>query len=153
MINEVFLEADDPKDTPSEFLKQLPTNVITSMAQIWRAKAKKQGHDVVEFDPKTKCVKKTHLGLIDYLRRDKKGRKAKKVPEDVEMWSILNKFQLALYLADTYIRRLPFDQNGPLWKDVALVIDLRNYLMHYKPEWIHFRLVSHLKEKEMRPRG
>jgi len=44
----------------------------------------------------------------------------------------LEKYNLALFLA----QKREFDKDGGLWKDVALIINLRNELIHYTPEWL-----------------
>jgi hypothetical protein len=47
------------------------------------------------------------------------------------MMGTLDKYQLALILA----KKQPFDKGGLPYQDVQLVIDLRNTLVHYVPQW------------------
>jgi len=51
--------------------------------------------------------------------------------EVVERWSILRKYQLALTLA----KKQEFGREGSPYEEVDGLIDLRNALVHYKPEW------------------
>jgi hypothetical protein len=51
--------------------------------------------------------------------------------DGIESISILGKYQTALILA----RKPEFDRGTPPYKEVASLIQLRNALVHYKPEW------------------
>jgi hypothetical protein len=46
-------------------------------------------------------------------------------------WSTLRKYQLVLNLA----KKQEFDRDGSPYEEVDSLIDLRNALVHYKPEW------------------
>jgi hypothetical protein len=116
LINETFLKAlgykkGDPQDGT---LKNLPPDVITSMANVWEI-GTDWGNEPT---------------LRQFLRDPRKN-----IPE---RWFVLDKYQLALYLADKPPYGKPFDKKGNLWEEVTLLIDLRNYLTHHKPEWIAF---------------
>src|SRR5665647_1034285 len=60
---------------------------------------------------------------------------------DIEMgWPVLDKYQLALYLnsqANFYCK--PLCRDHPLRERVLVLIKLRNYLIHPKPEWVTTR--------------
>lgn len=115
-INETFLRAlGYTKGEPHNgTLKKLHPDIITSMANAWKI-----GTDWGN-EP----------SLRQFLRDPRKN-----LPE---RWFILDKYQLALYLADKPPFNKPFDKKGKLWVDATLLIDLRNYLTHHKPEWIAF---------------
>ena len=51
--------------------------------------------------------------------------------EDVECYSILHKYQIALLLAG----KDRFPPGVPPYQDAASVVKLRDCLVHYKPEW------------------
>jgi hypothetical protein len=50
----------------------------------------------------------------------------------VEKFSTLEKFQVALKIA----QKEPFEKGKTPYQDVNHIIDIRNTLVHYKPEWI-----------------
>jgi len=54
-----------------------------------------------------------------------------KVPRTAR-YSTLEKFQIALILA----RKQQFDTGQSPYQDVALLVELRNALVHYEPEWV-----------------
>jgi hypothetical protein len=145
-INDVFLEADRctrGESVRDGLLSQLSPSEITSMAQTWSygIKLTKDGNGV-KFSKDGKTPE-TYRGLAKVLQ----------FPEwkkDVERWNILNKFQLALYLASNPLHHMPFDKGGIEWKEVELLLRLRNRLTHYKPEWIlyHFSNKSYNAETE-----
>ena len=112
MINEVFRDAVGYKkgESRTDFLQKLSPPVIISMAQAWEI-----GVDWSK-EP----------SLRQFLRD-----KRKKLPD---WWYILDKYQLALFKAHSK----PFDKKDLLWKEVEILVDLRNLLTHHKPEWITF---------------
>jgi hypothetical protein len=55
-----------------------------------------------------------------------------------ERWYILNKYQLALYLADKPPYTKFFEKTGKFWEDLVCLKDLRNSLTHHAPEIISF---------------
>jgi hypothetical protein len=62
--------------------------------------------------------------------------------------STLRKYQICLLLS----RKSTIDKGEKIYQDVSLIIDLRNSLIHYKPEWDtvdgkHNKLESKLKDK------
>jgi hypothetical protein len=116
LINETFLNAAGftKGDLHNRVLQKLAPVVITSMAHAW------------EFGTDWSS-EPSFRQFLEYVRRN--------LPE---RWFVLDKYQLALYLADKYPYSKPFDTKGQLWGDMTLLIDLRNYLTHHKPEWIAF---------------
>lgn len=46
-------------------------------------------------------------------------------------YQVLNKFEIALALAD----KEPFDRGSRVYQEAALLIKLRNSLIHYEPSW------------------
>lgn len=136
MINELFLEADKyikgehahqydfvksslpPDAVIQDTLTPLPPDVIDSMADVWRA-------NHIKSDDYQRIYK-----TLNHPETEKSNRPRK--------WSVLNRFQLALYLANKRACSKNFDKNDQLWKEVDLLINLRHYLMHYSPEWIEF---------------
>ncbi len=130
IINEVFLLADARMGGKQldNTEKLLPLPVVKSMAQIWNAQLKKKRGCVHEWEKKKRCIIKTHWGLLSYLGR------SDVLPYVEGQWAILDKFQLALYLAG----QDNFDKQRPLWTDVNLLIRLRNLLVHYKPKEVTF---------------
>jgi hypothetical protein len=115
-VSVAFLKALGYKkrDPQNGTLKKLHPKVITAMANAWEI-----GTDWGN-EP----------SLRQFLRDPRKN-----LPE---RWFILDKYQLALYLADDPPYSKLFDKKGKLWEDVTLLVDLRNYLTHHKPEWIAF---------------
>jgi len=45
---------------------------------------------------------------------------------------LINKYQKILAIAD----KPPFDEDDPVFSDIRLLIEIRNYFMHYKREWV-----------------
>jgi hypothetical protein len=45
---------------------------------------------------------------------------------------LVNKYQNILMIAD----KSPFDEDNPVFSNIRTLIEIRNYLMHYKREWI-----------------
>ncbi len=45
---------------------------------------------------------------------------------------LVNKYQKILVIAD----KTPFYEDDPVFSDIRTLIEIRNYLMHYKREWI-----------------
>lgn len=113
-INEVFLGASETNVTPISTLQPLQFSTIASLARTWR-------QEKIEW--------RDNLPLVKFMRYGKKDRRT------IDRWFILDKFQLALYLADNHECRKPFVKDGR-WKEAELLIDLRNLLTHTKPEWI-----------------
>jgi hypothetical protein len=67
---------------------------------------------------------------------------------DVEKSSILNKYQVALALAT----KPRFDKGGRIYQEAETIVQLRNCLVHYQPEWDdelgrHQKLESRLSGK------
>ncbi|MFZ0011578.1 MAG: hypothetical protein WAL97_06705 [Halobacteriota archaeon] len=133
-INEVFGAAEDTKGAPSGMLKQLSLDVVTSMAQIWRNGIElRKGDGGIELDEDGNKTSRIHSSLVRCLGFYESNK-------NLERWSILRKFQFALYLTEGYpypCRRL-FDKQDSLWKETSLLIDLRNYFTHFKTEEITF---------------
>lgn len=69
-------------------------------------------------------------GPIKELKRDAIERMATMWKLQVERQSILNKFQIALLLAHKKV----FDIGKEPYQSVNLLVELRNTLVHYKPE-------------------
>jgi hypothetical protein len=119
-INEVFLEAD--KQQSSQSYKQLSKSVISSLAGIkyWK-----------------------NIKLSDYCGLEKELEYADKHKnKQFNSWHLLNKFQLALYLADNQRINNLFAINCPVWKETKLLFQLRGLLTHYQPDWISYELPS-----------
>jgi hypothetical protein len=132
-INEVFLEADKHiKGNPSSHLGQLPPAVLASMVRAWSYGIKRNGDDGIELDKSGNELKR-YPDLIKHLKLARKTSYQKNVER---RWSTLNKYQLALYLAGTRPYNAATDFR---WKEVELLIHLRNHLTHYKPEWIEYK--------------
>ncbi|MFY9800219.1 MAG: hypothetical protein WAK10_03120, partial [Methanoregula sp.] len=45
---------------------------------------------------------------------------------------LVNKYQKILVIAD----KSPFNEDNPVFSDIRILIEIRNYLMHYKREWV-----------------
>jgi hypothetical protein len=45
---------------------------------------------------------------------------------------LVNKYQKILAIAD----KSPFNEDNPVFSDIRTLIEIRNYLMHYKREWV-----------------
>jgi len=56
---------------------------------------------------------------------------AMKVPR-TSKYSILEKYDIAL----TLMRRAPFDKGTSPYQEVSILVQLRNVMVHYEPEWI-----------------
>ena len=136
IINELFLEADKylrgehrnqndlarqwlPPDAKiQDTLTPLTFPVLSSMAQVWNTNR-------IKFS--------NYPGLsevLDYADHEKDNRP--------RSWFVLNKYQLALYLAHKDACSKIFDKNDQLWIEVQLLVRFRNYLMHYSPQWVAF---------------
>jgi hypothetical protein len=148
-INEAFLEADrraKGESVRDGLLEKLASDTIESMGRAWSYGIKKSGDDGIELDNGSKELKR-YPNLINYLEL----RNRRSYNNNVERnWSILNKYQLALYLASNPLQLKPFDNSSIVWKEVELLLRLRNRLTHYKPEWItyHFSDQSYNAETE-----
>jgi hypothetical protein len=115
LINETFVRAViRAKGEPEASLKNLSPDIIASMAQAW-------GKGIVW---------SKELLLPQFLTQQ--------YSKPPERWSILDKYQLALYLADKPPYEKPFEKTGKLWKDAVCLKELRNYLTHYEPETVSF---------------
>ena len=114
LINETFLRAvKRTKGEPDAVLLKLSPNVIASMAHAWKYNVNWSKEQL----------------LLQFLKKNKKCPEA---------WYILNKYQLALYFVDKTPYQKPFVKNGNFWQDIELLQELRNALIHYKPESIAF---------------
>lgn len=116
LINETFLRAvADSKGSPlDDVLQKLPSDSIASIASAWE-----NGID---------------WGNEPSLRQFLTD----KYSNPPLTWWILDKYQLALYLADKPSYSKPFKKGEKLLKNIALLKVLRNSLMHPTPEWIAF---------------
>jgi hypothetical protein len=103
---------------------------------------------------KTKAIKLSKYRDLDKLLEDTKPRPCNPCAKDpktmclpsYERWFLLDKFQLALYLASGK----PFNLGDDVWKNAVCLRKLRNYLVHYKPEWIRYKRSNasyHAKDK------
>jgi hypothetical protein len=136
IINELFLEADKyvrgehgnqndllrqllPSDAKiQDTLTPLTSPVLVSMAQVWNTNR-------IRFSNYPRLSE-----VLDYADHEKDNR-----PRN---WFVLNKYQLALYLANKDECSKTFDENDQLQIEVQLLVRFRNYLMHYNPQWIAF---------------
>jgi hypothetical protein len=64
-------------------------------------------------------------GTVETMRRLWKG------PDSIERASALTKYQIGL----TAARKALMDTGRPPYQDAALLVSLRDLLMHYKPQW------------------
>jgi hypothetical protein len=71
-------------------------------------------------------------GRAKELNAEARNRLAKGYTGGVERASVLEKFQMALLLA----AREPFDKGLQPYQDAALLIKLRNALVHFEPGWV-----------------
>jgi hypothetical protein len=122
LINETFARPVGcaKGDPPDGVLRKLPSTVVKSMACVWE--------NGVDWDNESSL----HRFLTDRPNRQKP-------PRATERWYILDKFQLALYLADRSPYSKPFMKDSLLWADITLLKDLRNSLTHHRPEWVASR--------------
>lgn len=123
-INEVFLEASKQESSQSikKSFNQLSKPVISSLASIkyWK-----------------------NVKLSDYCGLEKELEYADTHKnKQFNLWYLLNKFQLALYLADKKRVNKLFAINCPVWKEAKLLFQLRGLLTHYQPDWIRYELPS-----------
>jgi hypothetical protein len=124
-INEVFpgaakynKEKSAGRATKSPF-EHLPASVIDALTEIkFKQNIKLDGYP----------------GLEKKLEYADKGHYANK---QFHRWYLLNKFQLALYLAHGQTRLLSMTDS--IWKDVKLVFQLRDILIHNQPVLILHR--------------
>ena len=103
------------------------------------------------------AAKSSKSPLINNLKLRRRKNYNKKVERN---WSILNQYQLVLCLAHSGLYSIAADFR---WKEVELLIHLRNHLTDYKPEWIEYKHYGeHYKTeqddtasliKELRKRG
>ena len=80
--------------------------------------------DISQNDDRVKTLPKDNKKAIKDLW-DKEDRGS------LEKWSTLKKYQKTLELLD----KEKFDEVSELFENVSLLIELRNTLMHFKPEW------------------
>jgi len=117
-IDEVFREADalNRHIKPQSFLSHLSPKVIKDMADARNAKV----------------IKPSNYPDLDLVLQ---------YSDNTPYWKLypLDKFQLALYLSDLNKEGKPFDFGDDVWKDVEFLHLLRNYLVHYEPEWVEYR--------------
>ncbi len=140
-IDEVFRDADrlDKDPNAQTNLNQLQSNVVKALAKARKAKA----------------IELSKYPDLDKVLENTAPRECKKDPNAIclpfyENWFLLDKFQLALYLADLSNSGKPFDLGDDVWKNVVCLRKLRNYLVHYEPEWIvykHFNASYNAKNK------
>jgi len=71
-----------------------------------------------------------------------------KVDESVDRKSILEKYQWVLGVADAS----PFDPGANPYQDVALAIDFRNALVHFRPSWQEYGADELRLAEALRPR-
>jgi len=128
-IDEVFRDADRLGKHPNAQtnLNQLQSNAVKTMAKARKANA-------IELSK--------YLGLYNVIENTA-ARACKKDPHVVclpqyENWFLVDKFQLALYLADLNNFEKTFDLTDNVWKNAVCLRKLRNYLVHYEPEWIKY---------------
>jgi hypothetical protein len=80
--------------------------------------------DISQNDDRVKTLPKDNKKAIKDLW-DKEDRGS------LEKWSTLKKYQKTLELLD----KEKFDEASELFENVSLLVELRNTLMHFKPEW------------------
>ncbi|MGZ4852676.1 MAG: hypothetical protein ACXV3D_05750 [Halobacteriota archaeon] len=128
-IDDVFRDAvmfnKDPKAETA--LTQLSAQVIKDMANARNAKE----IELSKYPDLDKILKNTTP------RTCKKDASIECLPT-YKNWFLLDRFQLALYLADVNQSGKPFDLADSVWREVEFSRSLRNYLVHYEPEWIQF---------------
>ena len=117
LINETFVRAiKRAKGEPEDAVKNFSNNTVASMAQAWR-----QGIDW-----------SNEPSLPQFLTQ-----KYSKPPAQSH-WYVLDKYQLALYLADKAPYKKPLEKTGNVWQDVRCLTKLRNSLTHHEPETVSF---------------
>ncbi len=116
VINETFLRAvKHAKGEPLDnFLQKLPAAATVSMAQAWE-----------------NGVDWSNEPLLRQFLTSKDSR----LPT---WWSVLDKYQLALYFANKPHYEKLFDKTGKFWEDLVCLKKLRNSLTHHAPEIISF---------------
>ena len=113
LINETFVRAiKRAKGEPEDAVKNFSNNTVASMAQAWR-----QGIDW-----------SNEPSLLPFLTQ-----KYSKPPAQSH-WYVLDKYQLALYLAEKAPYKKPLEKTGNVWQDVRCLTKLRNSLTHHEPE-------------------
>ena len=115
LINETFVRAVmRVKSEPEDALVNLSPDIVASMAQAWE-----KGVDWSK-----------EQSLRQFVTREDSRPPV--------WWYILDKYQLALYLADNSPYNKPFKKKGSLWKNIACLKELRNSLTHHEPETVSF---------------
>jgi hypothetical protein len=115
VINETFLRAvNHARGEPDNFFQKLPPAATASMAKAWE-----NGVD---------------WGNEPLLRQFLTSKDSR-LPT---WWSVLDKYQLALYFANKPYYEKLFDKTGKFWEDLVCLKELRNSLTHHAPEIISF---------------
>jgi hypothetical protein len=125
-IDEVFRDADRLKRDPKAqtILDELSVNVVKDMAIVRRAKA----IELSKYPDLDKILKNTNP------RPCRKNAKSTCLPA-YKGWYLLDKFQLALHFSES---GKPFDLGSNVWGEAEFLRSLRNYLVHYEPEWVQY---------------
>ena len=116
-INEVFLDAVDIERGQSGIVGPLDSEVIESMARFW---SEEKAGSCRDFE-----------NVMYRLTRSLKKSKSYYKDRSVDFWYTLDKYQLALRLN----RHCQFDKNSLSWQSANTLIELRHFLVHYKPGW------------------
>jgi hypothetical protein len=87
-------------------------------------------------------INEFYINVIDYndYKSDKRAKNKKIISEfwnsnKFVNFSILEKYQYALILLDCD----KFDENKNPFQNIKILISLRNYLVHYRPEWVELK--------------
>ena len=118
LINEIFLDAIFRQEGEDfSIVEPLDAKIVESMVDCW-----KRGLPLNKFN---------RDALKLYQKYEKYSKKhCKNLP--VNDWYILDKYQCALVLSG----KNTLDSNAAHLQDLYIVRELRNALVHYKPEWI-----------------
>lgn len=125
-IDEVFRDAErlnrDPK--AETILRGLSVNVVKDMATVRRAKA----------------IELSKYSDLDQILKNTNPRPCSKTTNSTCLpaytgWYLLDKFQLALYFSES---GKPFNLGSHVWEEAEFLRSLRNYLVHYEPEWVQY---------------
>jgi hypothetical protein len=132
LINEIFLDAIFRQEGEDfSIVKPLDAKIVESMVDCW-----KRGLRLDKFD---------RGALKSYWRYEKHSKKhCKNLP--VNDWHTLDKYQCALVLSG----KNTFDSNAAPLQDLYVARELRNALVHYKPEWITSNSSAKLSRSERR---